>query len=200
MRYRELGRTGMQVSVLGLGTTGWGAHAEFGQVDLEGARRQVAMALDAGITLFDTAESYGDGRCEEMLGDALGSRRDDAMIATKAFFGTGSNPDGVGLSRRNLLHSCDRPERVGTAAPTGSPTSNDSPVPVAGSNRCTTPAVMSTQISRCVAPSQHGPSPRSAPASRTSSMSVGSAMSTPRSFRRVRAQVASRCMSSRSVA
>ena len=107
MRYRELGRSGVQVSVLGLGTTGWGAHPEFGQVDLEGARRQVAMALDAGITLFDTAETYGDGRCEVMLGDALGARREDAVIATKAFFGTGSNPDGVGLSRRNLLHSCD---------------------------------------------------------------------------------------------
>ncbi|MDP9299923.1 MAG: aldo/keto reductase [Actinomycetota bacterium] len=107
MRYRELGRSGPSVSVLGLGTTGWGAHPEFGEVDAAGANRQVAMALDAGITLFDTAETYGDGRCEEMLGVALGARRDEAVIATKAFFGTGSNPDGVGLSRRNLLHSCD---------------------------------------------------------------------------------------------
>jgi aryl-alcohol dehydrogenase-like predicted oxidoreductase len=107
MRYRELGGSGLTVSVLGLGTTGWGAHREFGEVDANGAERQVAMALDAGITLFDTAETYGDGRCEELLGDALRTRRDDAVIATKAFFGTGSNPDGVGLTRRNLIHSCD---------------------------------------------------------------------------------------------
>jgi aryl-alcohol dehydrogenase-like predicted oxidoreductase len=107
MRFRRLGTADIEVSVLGLGTTGWGAHAEFGEVDTEGARRQVAMALDAGITLFDTAETYGDGRCEELLAIALGTRRDEAVIATKAFFGTGSNPDGVGLTRRNLLHSCD---------------------------------------------------------------------------------------------
>jgi aryl-alcohol dehydrogenase-like predicted oxidoreductase len=107
MRFRRLGRVDVEVSVVGIGTTGWGAHPEFGEVDATGASRQVAMALDAGITLFDTAETYGDGRCEEMLANALGARRDEAVIATKAFFGTGSNPDGVGLTRRNLLHSCD---------------------------------------------------------------------------------------------
>lgn len=97
----------MMVSVLGLGTTGWGAHAEFGEVDAEGAKSQVAMALDAGINLFDTAETYGDGRCEELLGEALGARRDDAVIATKAFFGTGEEPGGVGLSRQRLIASCE---------------------------------------------------------------------------------------------
>ena len=70
-------------------------------------RARSRMALDAGINLFDTAETYGDGRCEEMLGAALGARRDDAVIATKVFFGTGDEPDGVGLSRRNILHSCE---------------------------------------------------------------------------------------------
>jgi aryl-alcohol dehydrogenase-like predicted oxidoreductase len=95
------------VSVLGLGTTGWGAHPEFGEVDAEGAKRQVAAALDAGITLFDTAETYGDGRCEEMLGEAVGSHRSDAVIATKAFFGTGEEPGEVGLSRRRLIASCE---------------------------------------------------------------------------------------------
>ena len=107
MRYRALGPSGLIVSVLGLGTTGWGAHAEFGDVDAEGARRQVAMALDAGIDLFDTAETYGDGRCEEMLGEALGARRDDAVIATKVFFGTGEEPGDVGLSRRRLIATCE---------------------------------------------------------------------------------------------
>jgi len=107
VRYRALGPSGLIVSVLGLGTTGWGAHAEFGDVDAEGARRQVAMALDAGIDLFDTAETYGDGRCEEMLGEALGARRDDAVIATKVFFGTGEEPGDVGLSRRRLIATCE---------------------------------------------------------------------------------------------
>ena len=96
MERRRLGGSDLMVSVLGLGTTGWGAHQEFGEVDAEGARRQVAIALDAGINLFDTAETYGDGRCEEMLGAALGGRRDEAIIATKVFFGTsqsvGSRP------------------------------------------------------------------------------------------------------------
>lgn len=107
MRYRQLGRSGLTVSVLGLGTTGWGAHSEFGQVDLDGATRQVGMALDAGVNLFDTAETYGDGRCEEMLGEALGSRRDEAVIATKVFFGVTGLPNDLGLSRRHILQSCE---------------------------------------------------------------------------------------------
>jgi aryl-alcohol dehydrogenase-like predicted oxidoreductase len=107
MQYRSLGGSGLMVSVLGLGTTGWGAHPEFGEVDAEGATRQVGMALDAGINPFDTAETYGDGRCEEILGDALGPRRDEAVIATKTFFGIGGEPDGVGLTGRNIAHSCE---------------------------------------------------------------------------------------------
>ena len=73
MQYRLLGNSGLRVSVLGLGTTGWEAHPEFGEVDGEGAARQVRMALDAGIDLFDTADTYGGGRCEEMLGRARGA-------------------------------------------------------------------------------------------------------------------------------
>ena len=106
MRRRRLGGSDLKVSVLGLGTTGWGAHPEFGEVDSEGAKRQVAIALDAGINLFDTAETYGDGRCEEMLGAALGGRRDEAIIATKVFFGT-SQSVGSGLSRRHIIDSCE---------------------------------------------------------------------------------------------
>src|SRR5262245_4629540 len=106
MEARPLGGSGISVSVLGLGTTGWGAHREFGEVDEGGAARQVGMALDAGVTLFDTAETYGDGRCEEMLGTALGARGDEAVIATKVFFGAGEPGDG-GLSRANLERSCE---------------------------------------------------------------------------------------------
>jgi aryl-alcohol dehydrogenase-like predicted oxidoreductase len=103
------------VSVLGLGTTGWGAHPEFGDVDRDGAERQVAMALDAGVNLFDTAETYGDGRCEEALGAALGSRRDEAVIATKVFFGTTGKPNDLGLSRRHVIGCCEGSlRRLGT--------------------------------------------------------------------------------------
>jgi aryl-alcohol dehydrogenase-like predicted oxidoreductase len=105
----------MQVSVLGLGTTGWGAHQEFGEVDRRGAARQVAMALDSGVNLFDTAETYGDGRCEEALGVALGSRRDDAVIATKVFFGTTGKPEDLGLSARHIITCCEGSlRRLGT--------------------------------------------------------------------------------------
>ena len=107
MQYRRLGSSELEVSVLGLGTTGWGAHHEFGEVDAEGATRQVGVALDAGINLFDTAETYGGGRCEETLGRALGPRRDGAVIATKTFFGIGGEPDGVGLTGRNIRYSCE---------------------------------------------------------------------------------------------
>jgi aryl-alcohol dehydrogenase-like predicted oxidoreductase len=107
MRYRRLGGSDLTVSTLGLGTTGWGAHREFGDVGREEARRHVGMALDAGVNLFDTAETYGDGRCEELLGEALGRRRDKALIATKAFFGTSHRPGESGLTREHLLHSCE---------------------------------------------------------------------------------------------
>ncbi len=107
MEYRSLGRSGLSVSVVGVGTTGWGAHEEFGTVDRRGAARQVAIALDAGVNLFDTAETYGDGRCEEALGEALGPRRDEAVIATKVFFGTTGKPNDLGLSRRHILQCCE---------------------------------------------------------------------------------------------
>lgn len=115
MEYRRLGRSGLVVSVLGLGTTGWGAHEEFGLVDPAAARRQVDIALDAGITLFDTAETYGSGRCEEVLGEALGSRRQGAVIASKVFWGTGGGPNDFGLSRHHLIRTCEGSlRRLGT--------------------------------------------------------------------------------------
>ena len=107
MEYRHLGRSGLMVSVLGLGTTGWGAHPEFGEIDQKGAQRQVATAFDAGVNFFDTAETYGNGVCEAVLGEALGSRRNEAVIATKVFFGIDGGPNDIGLSRRNLIRTCE---------------------------------------------------------------------------------------------
>ena len=83
MRYRPLGDSGLVVSVAGLGCNNFG-----GRLDLDGARAVVDAAIDAGITLFDTADVYGGaGASERALGEILGSRRDQVVLATK--FGGG---------------------------------------------------------------------------------------------------------------
>jgi aryl-alcohol dehydrogenase-like predicted oxidoreductase len=77
MEFRQLGRSGLKVSVLNLGTMtfgGKGAFAKTGSTDIEGARRQIDLCLDAGINLFDTADVYSGGLSEEILGRALKSR------------------------------------------------------------------------------------------------------------------------------
>lgn len=79
MDQRTLGKAGPRVSVVGLGCNNFG-----GRTDLEGARKVVHKALDLGITLFDTADMYGNrGGSEEILGDLLGARRKDVVLATK---------------------------------------------------------------------------------------------------------------------
>ncbi|GAB2673056.1 aldo/keto reductase [Thalassiella azotivora] len=80
MTYRQLGASGLTVSAVGLGCNNFG-----GRIDAERTEEVVAAALDAGITLFDTADAYGGtpGQSEELLGRALGSRRDEAVVATK---------------------------------------------------------------------------------------------------------------------
>src|SRR3954452_18187601 len=78
MTYRPLGSSGLMVSTVGLGTNDFGA-----RIDAEQSRAVVDAALDAGVTLFDTADTYGRGASEEILGAALGKRRDDIVVATK---------------------------------------------------------------------------------------------------------------------
>ena len=78
MRYRSLGRSGLVVSVAGLGCNNFGR-----RLDVDATRAVVDAALDAGITLLDTAESYGAGRSEEFLGEVLAGRRDQVVLATK---------------------------------------------------------------------------------------------------------------------
>ena len=88
MRYRPLGDSGLMVSVVGVGCNNFGR-----RIDREASRKVVAAAVDAGVTLFDTADTYGTphGTSEELLGEALGSRRDDVIVATKF----GSNMEGI---------------------------------------------------------------------------------------------------------
>jgi aryl-alcohol dehydrogenase-like predicted oxidoreductase len=92
MRYRPLGESGLVVSVAGLGCNNFG-----GRLDLEGARAVVDAAIDAGITLFDTSDTYGaDGGSERALGEILGGRRDQVVLATK--FGHQKADMGYGLA------------------------------------------------------------------------------------------------------
>src|SRR5271156_4285725 len=90
MRYRPLGRSGLVVSVAGLGGNNFG-----GRLDLDGTRAVVDAAIDAGITLFDTSDTYGGGGASERaLGEILGRRRDQIVLATK--FGHQSADMGYG--------------------------------------------------------------------------------------------------------
>ena len=110
MEYRQLGRSGLRVSRLTLGTMTFGGRGQFrdvGQTDLEGARRQIDMALDAGVNLIDTADVYSDGAAEEILGQALNGRRDQVLVATKARFPMGRGPNDAGLSRHHLIEACE---------------------------------------------------------------------------------------------
>jgi aryl-alcohol dehydrogenase-like predicted oxidoreductase len=98
MTYRPLGNSGLMVSTVGLGTNAFGS-----RIDGEQARAVVDAALEAGVTLFDTADTYGVGASEELLGRALGSRRKDVVLATKfgMDMGGANGPDwGARASRR----------------------------------------------------------------------------------------------------
>lgn len=107
MEYRTVGRSGLVVSELGFGAATFGASGEFfgawGDTGADEARRIVDMCLDAGVTLFDTADVYSDGASESVLGAALQGRRDAVVISTKAALPTGSHPDDRGTSRRRLI-------------------------------------------------------------------------------------------------
>ena len=89
MQYRQLGSAGLRVSSLALGTMTFGGRGQFrdvGQTDLEGARRQIDVALEAGVNLIDTADVYSGGAAESILGRALNGRRDQVVLASKRGF------------------------------------------------------------------------------------------------------------------
>jgi len=119
MEWRQLGYSGFKVPVLSLGTATFGGSNEFfkgfGSSDVAEATRMVDLSLDAGITMFDTADGYSNGKSEEILGKALGSRRDKAIVSTKAFFPTGDGPNDTGTSRYHLIRACEASlRRLGT--------------------------------------------------------------------------------------
>ncbi|MCA1491780.1 aldo/keto reductase [Sinorhizobium alkalisoli] len=111
MEYRLLGRSGLKVSTITMGTMtigGGGKFAQVGNVGLDDARRYVDICLDAGVNLIDTADIYSTGACEEVIGDVLGGKRKNGvLIATKARFSMGPGPNDGGLSRRHLIAACE---------------------------------------------------------------------------------------------
>jgi aryl-alcohol dehydrogenase-like predicted oxidoreductase len=111
VRFRQLGRSGLTVSVIGLGCNNFGGegHSEsvavYGSLDFERTRAVVEAALDAGINFFDTADTYGKGGSERFLGEILKDRRDDVVIATK--WGHGAPPEVAWGSRPYIRTSVE---------------------------------------------------------------------------------------------
>ena len=110
MEYRLLGRSGLKVSVITMGTMTFGRAMEgvLGSVDTPEAKRQIDQCLDAGVNLIDTADVYARGASEEIVGEALGKKRPDVLIATKIRFPMGSGPNDQGLSRHYIIAACER--------------------------------------------------------------------------------------------
>ncbi len=111
MEYRQLGKSGLKVPVLSLGTATFGGGNEFfkawGDTGVKQAKRLVDICLDAGVTLFDSADIYSDGMAEEILGKAIAGLRDEVIISTKATFRLGSGVNDLGSSRAHLIKACD---------------------------------------------------------------------------------------------
>jgi aryl-alcohol dehydrogenase-like predicted oxidoreductase len=120
MEYRILGGSGLKVPVLSFGAGTFGGGHEFfdawgATADVAQARRIVDICLEAGVSLFDTADVYSNGRSEEVLGKALEGRRDSVLISTKATFRLGDGPNDVGSSRYHLRKSIEGSlRRLGT--------------------------------------------------------------------------------------
>jgi aryl-alcohol dehydrogenase-like predicted oxidoreductase len=112
MEYRPLGRTGVHVSKLCLGTMMFGA---WGNTDHDDSIRIIHAALDAGINFVDTADVYSAGESEEIVGKALKGRRDDVVLATKFFVPMGDDPNQRGGSRRWIITEVENSlKRLGT--------------------------------------------------------------------------------------
>ena len=119
MDYRLLGGSGFSVPALSFGTATFGGGNEFlrawGATDVQGATRMVDLCLDAGATMFDSADGYSAGLAEEILGQAIAGRRDKVLISTKAFARMGPGPNDIGTSRHHLIAACEASlKRLGT--------------------------------------------------------------------------------------
>lgn len=118
METRLLGNSGLEVSVLSFGTMtlgGEGRFAAMGNVQVEEAKKLIDICLEAGVTVFDTADMYSAGKSEVVLGQALGERRKEIVLATKLFFRIEQGSHRMGLSRKHIIQGCeDSLRRLGT--------------------------------------------------------------------------------------
>jgi aryl-alcohol dehydrogenase-like predicted oxidoreductase len=119
MEYRQLGLSGLRVPVLSFGAATFGGKgplfSAWGTSDAQEARRLVGICLDAGVTLFDTADVYSDGASEEVLGSAIKDRRDEVLISTKTGLPLGDGPQDWGASRSRLISAVEASlRRLGT--------------------------------------------------------------------------------------
>ena len=118
MDYRQLGNSGLRVSAVTLGTMGFGGTgwaSAVGKTDVDGARRQIAISLDAGVNLIDTADVYSSGLSEEIVAKALPVAREDVLLATKVRMPMGDGPNDAGLSRHHIIRACEASlHRLGT--------------------------------------------------------------------------------------
>ena len=110
MEYRQLGRSGLRVSTMTMGTMtfgGRGGFAQLGDTDVAGATRQIDMCVDRGVNLVDTADMYSAGVSEEIVGQAIKNHRDDVLVATKMRFPMGDGPNDAGVSRQRIVQCCE---------------------------------------------------------------------------------------------
>ncbi len=119
MEFRRLGRSGFIVPALSLGTGTFGGGNDFfkawGSTDAQGATRLVDVCLEAGLSMFDSADIYSAGLAEEILGQAIAGRRHQVIVSTKATFRSGDGINDVGSSRHHLIDACERAlRRLGT--------------------------------------------------------------------------------------
>ncbi len=111
MEYRMLGRSGLKVSAITMGTFtfgGVGPFARVGNTGVDEARRLVDLAIDRGVNLFDTANMYSSGAAEEIVGEVMQGRRDNVLITSKARMRVGTGPNDEGTSRWHLIRECEK--------------------------------------------------------------------------------------------
>jgi len=118
MQYRQLGRSGLRVSAVSLGTMtfgGLGGFSNVGATDVAEARRILDRCVEAGVNLVDTADIYSDGVSEEIVGEILKGRRHELLVATKCRFQSEPGPNGAGSTRHHIVRSVEASlRRLGT--------------------------------------------------------------------------------------
>ena len=110
MEYRQLGKSGLKVSLHTLGTMNFSGEGFFdmaGSVSIKDAQRLVDVAIDHGVNLFDTSNAYTTGKSEQAVGEVLKGKSDQMMVGTKVRFGMGKGPNEQGLSRFHIIHEAE---------------------------------------------------------------------------------------------